>query len=105
MRLVTPSGGLDLGDDVPPRAGQPMFPNDLEHIKEAALDDFFREFDQTGGTGVGSAARDWAELAQRMNYIVNLFRSRQQDCEWLFPPFTDVQWAEMQEGRVPAGGL
>jgi hypothetical protein len=104
MRLVTPSGGLDLGDDVPTRAGQPLFPNDLEHIKELALNNFFREFDLTGGTGVGSAARDWAELPQRMNYIVNLFRSRQQDGEFLFAPFTDAQWADMQEGRVPAGG-
>ena len=104
MRLVTPSGGLDLGDDVPTRAGQPLFPNDLEHIKELALNNFFREFDRTGGTGVGSGARDWAELPQRMNYIVNLFRSRQQDGEFLFAPFTDAQWADMQEGRVPAGG-
>jgi hypothetical protein len=104
MRLVTPSGGLDLGDDVPVRPGQPLFPNDLEHVKEAALAAFLQVFDLTGGTGVGSGARDWAELAQRMNYIVNLFRSRQQDGEFLFAPFTDAQWAEMQEGRVPAGG-
>jgi hypothetical protein len=104
MRLVTPSGGLDLGDDVPARVGQPLFPNDLEQIKEAALNAFFRVFDLTGGTGVGSGARDWAELPQRMNYIVNLFRSRQQEGEFLLAPFTDLQWAEMQEGRVPAGG-
>jgi hypothetical protein len=104
MRLVTPSGGLDLGDDVPARAGQPLFPNDLAHVKEAALSAFLRLFDLTGGTGVGSGARDWAELPQRMNYIVTLFRSRQQDGEFLFAPFTDAQWADMQEGRVPVGG-
>ena len=104
MRLVTPSGGLDLGDDVPTRAGEPLFPNDLEHVKEAGLAAFLRVFDLTGGTGVGSGANDWSELAQRMNYIVNLFRSRQQDGEFLFAPFTDAQWSAMQEGRVPAGG-
>ena len=61
MRLVTPSGGLDLGDDVPMRAGRPLFPNDLEHVKEAGLAAFLRVFDLTGGTGVGSGANDWAE--------------------------------------------
>jgi hypothetical protein len=40
-----------------------------------------------------------------MNYILNLFRSRQQDGALLSPPFTAAQWAEMQEGRVPPGDL
>ena len=40
-----------------------------------------------------------------MNYIVNLFRSRQQDGEFLFAPFSDAQWAAMQEGRVPRAAV
>ena len=46
------------------------------------------EYDRTGGTGIGSGAEDWAKLPQRMNYILNLFRSRQQDAALLRPPFT-----------------
>jgi hypothetical protein len=39
-----------------------------------------------------------------MNYVLNRFRSRQQDGDLLGAPFTDAQWAEMREGRVPPGG-
>ena len=103
MKLVTPTGGLDLGEDVPAPAGRPLFPDDLGQIREPALAGFLGEYDRTGGTGVGSGADDWAQLPQRMNYILNLFRSRQQDGEFLLPPFSDAQWADMQEGRVPTG--
>jgi hypothetical protein len=104
MKLVTPSGGLDLGEDVPAPPGRPLFPGDLEQIQEPELAGLLREYDRTSGTGVGSGADDWAQLPQRMNYILNLFRSRQQDGEFLRPPFSDAQWAEMQDGRVPTSG-
>jgi len=104
MRLVTPNGDLDLGRDVPPLPGQPLFPDDLKAIQGQDLVGLLEQYDKTGGTGIGSGADDWAQLPQRMNYILNLFRSRQQDGDLLHPPFTDAQWAEMQEGRVPPGG-
>lgn len=104
MRLVTPNGDLDLGRDVPALPGQPLFPADLGAIADPALVALLAEYDATHGTGVGSGADDWAVLNQRMNYILNLFRSRQQVGDLLGPPFTDAQWAEMQQGRVPAGG-
>ena len=85
------------------RAGR-SFPSDLEAIQAPELVALLAEYDRTGGTGIGSGANDWAKLPQRMNYILNLFRSRQQDGELLRPPFTTAQWAEMQEGRVPPGG-
>lgn len=105
MRLVTPNGELDLGRDVPALPGLPLFPPDLGAIENPGLVALMTEFDATRGTGVGSGASDWAVLAQRMNYILTLFRSRQQVLDFLHPPFTDAQWAEMQQGRVPAGDL
>lgn len=105
MRLVTPTGDLDLGRDVPPLPGQPLFPPDLGALAAPDLLALMGQFDSTHGTGVGSGASDWAVLAQRMNYILTLFRSRQQVLDFLHPPFTDAQWAEMQQGRVPAGDL
>lgn len=107
MTLITPTGILNLGRDVPgPGDGQPLFPVDLQTPRDPALVDLYGRFDRTGGTGVGSGARDWADLADRMGYIVNLFRSRQQDAALLgTPPFADAQWTDLQEGRVPAGPL
>jgi hypothetical protein len=105
MQLVTPSGDLDLGKDVPAPRGGPLFPEDLGAIRDPQLVALLAEYDRTGGTGRGSGADDWAKLPQRMNYILNLFRSRQQDGALLLPPFTDAQWADMQEGRVPPGDL
>jgi hypothetical protein len=105
MKLVTPSGELDLDKDVPALPGQPLFPDDLEAIRGPELLALLAEYDRTGGTGIGSGASDWAKLPQRMNYILSLFRSRQQDGTLLLAPFTDAQWAEMQEGRVPPGDL
>ena len=104
MKLVTPGGDLDLGEDVPALPGRSLFPDDLGVIQGPELVALLAEYDRTGGTGVGSGASDWAKLPQRMNYILNLFRSRQQDVSLLQVPFTTAQWAEMQEGRVPSGG-
>jgi len=54
---------------------------------------------------VGDAASDWARLRERMNYIVNLFRSRQQDPSLAVPPFSAEQLVTMQAGTVPSGPL
>jgi hypothetical protein len=36
-----------------------------------------------------------------MNYIVNLFRSRQQHRALLDPPYSEAQLAAMAQGRLP----
>jgi hypothetical protein len=40
-----------------------------------------------------------------MNFIVNLFRSRQRDPNLFNPPFTDGQLAALAQGRLPPGPL
>ena len=85
MQLATPSGDFDLGKDVPAPPGGPLFPEDLGAIRGPELVALLAEYDRTGGTGIGSGAEDWAKLPQRMNYILNLFRSRQQDGALLSP--------------------
>jgi hypothetical protein len=45
--------------------------------------------------------RDWADLHQRMTYIVNLFRSSQQHLSLTVPPFSTAQLAWMVRGEVP----
>ena len=46
-------------------------------------------------------ARDWSNLHERMTYIVNLFRSRQQDPSLGDAPLAQEQLAELLAGRLP----
>jgi hypothetical protein len=65
----------------------------------------FLEWDRTRGTGRPTGATDWSVLEQRMNYIVNLFRSRQRHPALLNPPFTAAQLDELRAGGLPSGPL
>ena len=62
-------------------------------------------FDRSGPDMRGSRARDWGDLDDRMNFIVNLFRSRQKNLELFDQPFLFEQRLEIDEGRVPGGTL
>lgn len=101
MTLHVPGATLRLNVDVPPGPDGLLFPAALGTLADAPPDSVFRSWDRTGGTGVGGGAHDWAILPQRMNYIVNLFRSRQQDPSLADALFTPAQIATMQSGTVP----
>ncbi len=51
--------------------------------------------DHTPDSLDGSGARDWTELADRMNFIVDLFRTRQFDEHLFAPPFSAAEWDEL----------
>jgi hypothetical protein len=53
----------------------------------------------------GSAAHDWAVLSQRMHFILEYFRSRQQDPTLVDQPFSAEQRAAIAVGKVPGGPL
>ena len=59
------------------------------------------EWDSTGGRGAPSGAEDWCDLHERMNFIVNLFRSRQRRSDLFDPPFDDEQVAALGRGEKP----
>jgi hypothetical protein len=91
---------LVLSQDVRARGrGRALFPPDLSTIESPELQKFLAHWDQTGGTGIGSGAENWADLTDRMNFICTLFRSQQQEPELLAPPFR----AAAQLQRVRAG--
>jgi hypothetical protein len=104
MQLVTATERFDLRRDVPPLA-EKMFPPDLLDIAGTAAASAVSQWDRTGGKGAPSGARDWAVLEERMNFIVNLFRSRQQDASLFNPPFSDTQLDAVAKGQVPPGPL
>jgi hypothetical protein len=105
IRLRTPDAELDLDRSVPPNPDGREFPPALAKITNEQLRSFMAEYDRTGGTGRGAGAHDWTRLTERMDYIVNLFRSRQQDGHLLEEPFHPEQLEAMQAGRVPDGAL
>ena len=80
-----------------------MFPPDLQKITLPALQELLRKWDKSDGPGVGTAAHNWAQLPDRMNYIIALFRSRQQVAGLLAQPFTEQQRNDLLAGRIPTG--
>jgi hypothetical protein len=103
MRLVTADEDLDLHRTLPaPPDGGSLFVPPLSGPEAAAA---VRSWDRTGGRGSPCGADDWVSLPQRMDYIVNLFRSRQRRPSLADPPFSPGQLDEMAKGRLPPGPL
>jgi len=101
MTLALPGGEmLDLSRDL--TAGFPPLLARLSHPELLAL---LGHVDPTGDSVLGTAARDWSDLPDRMHYIADTFRCHAQRGDLLDPPFTDDQVAAIAEGRRPAGRL
>jgi hypothetical protein len=101
MELTLPFGKeLPLGEDIPPDSHLPtLYPPSLAKIDEPpALFEMWARYDRPGDD---TAARDWAVLDDRMNYIINLFRSRQEDEDLFVPPFNAAQTRYIEERQVP----
>ncbi len=109
-RLLSFSVGAEamkVSVDVPTRGATP-FPDTLATIEDPELESLLcgpHGWDRTPDTPVGSAAADWTNLSDRMNFIVDLFRSKQTDPNLFSPPFSSSQRAMILAGRVPGGPL
>ena len=87
-RYRTPREMLELGDDLPNPPGLgASYPPDLQDLRDPELVALVARFDRAPDTLVGSGTDDWSNYAQRMNFIVELFRSRAQDPCLFDPPF------------------
>ena len=105
MTLTLPHIVLDLGKDVPPLPDGKDFPADLTIIQNTSLVALLDKLDRTPNTSKGSAAKNWGELGDRMNYVVDFFRSRQEDSSLYQQPFTDAQVEILKQGKLPPGAL
>jgi hypothetical protein len=109
MTLALPGGKtLPLGRNIPPvAAARDYLPPSLQNITNPAeLMSLLAQYDRARGTSdYGSASVDWRKLDDRMNFIVNLFRSRQLDDDLLGQPFTDAQRACFEAGAMPGPEL
>ncbi|WP_375760754.1 hypothetical protein [Corallococcus exercitus] len=105
MTMELPGRTLRLGEDIPALTAAADFPPDLLKLEHPELCALLQQLDRTPDDTAGSAARDWGSVKDRMNLIVDLFRSRQQDRSLYQPPFTQAQVEAFQQGRMPTGRL
>lgn len=105
MTLELPNGTLWLGRDLPGIPGQPIFPPDLMELQDGELLRILRIYHADGLTARGSGASEWSHLSDRMRYILELFRSRQQDPTLFEPPFKAATLAAIRRGEVPLIGV
>ena len=98
---------MKVSADVPTRGPSP-FPETLRTIEDPELEALLcgpHGWDRTPDTTAGSAAADWTQLSDRMNFIVDLFRSRQADPNLFAPPYSERQREMIASGLVPDGPL
>lgn len=101
MTITLPSGvRLSLHQDL--AAG---FPDSLQHLTNPELRHLLDEHDPTPDSPIDSGALDWADLPDRLHFIIDLFRCYQENHELLAPPFTSEQVAALKAGRRPLGRL
>ncbi|HKR06924.1 MAG TPA: hypothetical protein VJY62_19970 [Bacteroidia bacterium] len=101
MTLTLPPGKcMQLGSDL-----SMPYPENLIHLAYPDLLDLLTKVDPSTDSTVESGATDWANLAERMHYIADLFRCCH-DYKNLFDnAFTTVQTEAIMNGTVPAGKL
>ena len=100
MTLHFPGTVVRLGRDV-----RGEFPTDLREIRHAQLRALLSTIDPTPNATARSGAVDWADLAERMHFIADLFRCWHARAELFTPPYDAAQIAAMREGRRPDGRL
>jgi len=101
MTLTLPHGAqLRLGRDL-----EAEFPSSLQHLNNLELRTLLAELDPTPDSLRKTGATDWADLSERLHFIIDFFRCYQEAPDLLQPPFTPEQTAVLRAGRVPAGEL
>ncbi len=101
MTLALPSGVvLRLGRDLAAE-----FPDSLKQLTDPELIRFLQKHDLTPDSLHGSGALDWADLPDRLHFILDLFRCYAEDPDLFTPPFTLEQVRALREGHLPEGRL
>ncbi len=87
---------LRLGCDVPGRRRAELYAHELDQL-DPEVANLFAAFDRSNGGLRASGARNWRRFTDRMSFIVNLFRSQQQNQNLMVPPsFLEKRLLELQ---------
>lgn len=101
MTIGLPGGRrLRLGDDLTAEV-----PAALQRLVNSELVALLARLDPTPDSLRGTGAADWADLPQRLHFILDLFRCYALAPDLFDPPFTPEQVAALKAGRRPEGRL
>jgi hypothetical protein len=81
------------------------YPNALAEPADSELNELLARFEPVAPAPDDCGARDWADLHQRMHYIVHLFRTFHLDEKLSESPFNPDQVASFARGVIPEGDL
>ena len=101
MTISLPSGvilrlGKDLADG---------FPDSLKEITNPELRHLLQKHDPTPNSPIDSGVLDWADLPDRLHFIIDLFRCYQENQSLFLQPFIPEQVQAFRDGRLPTGRL
>jgi len=105
MVLKLPDEVLTLGRPLPAPgpSGTPLFPTDLQAITEPLTQALLTRYDLSDGRDEGRRVHNWSSYDDRMSYIANLFRSRQQHEPLFSKPFPPDVEAKLLRGELAPG--
>jgi hypothetical protein len=84
--------------------GQP-YPSSVARLTLPDLVALQKRIDPTPDSPRDSGAVDWADFAERMHFIAELFRCYQESGNLLDPPFDAEQIVALEHGKVPGGRI
>ncbi len=105
MTYSLPTRELKLGKDLVAPTGLINFPPELRAIEHPRCRELVLQFTSKADTLSGSAAGNWGSLADRMNFLVDFFRSYQHYKPLFQKPFMDNQIPVIEAGQFPGGPL
>ena len=105
MAYSLPTRSLRVGKDLVAPTGMTNFPRHLIIIENPRCQELVLTFDNDLNTLAGSAAGNWGNLMDRMNFLVTFFRSYQHYQLLYNKPFLDSQIAMIEAGYFPHGPL
>jgi CRP-like cAMP-binding protein len=104
MRYRLPYGAVPVSGDLPLLPNRRTYPDVLATLEHPELKAVAHRYDTHSGPRLFKS-RDWANLDQRMQFIFNLFRTRQKSLELFDPPFLYEQRLAIGSDRLPTGRL
>ena len=104
MRYRLPYGAVPVSGDLPILPTRRTYPDVLSNLDHPELQTVAHRYDTLSGPQ-WFKSRDWANLEQRMQFIFELFRTRQKSLELFDPPFLYQQRLAIATDQLPTGAL
>jgi hypothetical protein len=99
-----PYGAVPVSGDLPLLPNRRIYPDVLATLEHPELTAVEHRYGTQSGPRL-FRSRDWANLDQRMQFIFNLFRTRQKSLELFDPPFLYEQRLAIGSDQLPTRRL